>query len=78
MLHDFNESKKNAFKNVFSSEINVFKLLYINIKMRINIDFDLINKIIYHIKKTMSRLYLFVNVKKKVFHLIYDNNLHVN
>ena len=47
-------------------------------KIRININFKLIDDLIYYIKNDTRRLYFFVTIKKKVFRLTYDENAHFN
>lgn len=45
-------------------------------KFRINIDFKLIDELIYYIKNNTRRLCFFVTMRKKVFRLIYNENAH--
>ena len=63
--------EKVVSKNIFEIEfikVNVFIIdfFYINTKIYININFELINEFIYYIKKK-SRLYFSISVKKKIF-----------
>lgn len=47
-------------------------------KFRIEIDFELFEKLIYYTENEIRRLCLFINVEEKIFRLTHDENMHVD
>ena len=46
-------------------------------KFRIEIDFELFEKLIYYTRDETRRLCFFINIENKIFRLIHDENIHV-
>ena len=66
----------NEINEILDENINDHETIFK--KFRIKVNFELRDELIYYIDEKYLRLCIFKSLKKKIFHMIHDDNHHFN